>query len=70
MALSIGDLRLSECLGEILGRKLPVERLPLPNDDPTRRRPDCTRARDQPPLVPSRLPPRRPTQDGGILRRP
>ena len=36
-----------ECLGEILGRKLPVEHLPLPNDDPTRRRPDCTRARQR-----------------------
>ena len=36
-----------ECLGEILGRKLPVEHLPLPHDDPTRRRPDCTRARQR-----------------------
>jgi len=36
-----------DCLGEILGRKLPVDHLPLPNDDPTRRRPDCTRARDR-----------------------
>lgn len=36
-----------ECLDEILGRKLPVEHLPLPHDDPTRRRPDCTRARQR-----------------------
>lgn len=36
-----------DCVGEILGRKLPVEHLPLPNDDPTRRRPDCTRARER-----------------------
>ncbi len=36
-----------ECLGESLGRKLLVERLPLPHDDPTRRRPDCTRARQR-----------------------
>ena len=36
-----------ECLGEILGRKLPVDRQPLPKDDPTRRRPDCARARDR-----------------------
>jgi len=36
-----------DCLGEILGRKLPVDHLPLPNDDPTRRRPDCTRARER-----------------------
>jgi len=36
-----------ECLCEILGRKLPVEHLPLPHDDPTRRRPDCTRARER-----------------------
>ena len=36
-----------ECLGEILGRKLAVDHLPLPNDDPARRRPDCTRARQR-----------------------
>ncbi|MEK7755966.1 MAG: GDP-mannose 4,6-dehydratase, partial [Planctomycetota bacterium] len=36
-----------DCLGEILGCKLPVEHLPLPHDDPTRRRPDCTRARQR-----------------------
>ena len=36
-----------DCLGEILSRKLPVEHLPLPKDDPTRRRPDCTRARER-----------------------
>jgi len=36
-----------ECLGEIVGRKLPADHLPLPHDDPTRRRPDCTRARER-----------------------
>ncbi len=36
-----------ECLGEILGRKLPIEHLPLPQDDPIRRRPDCTRVRER-----------------------
>ncbi len=34
-------------LGEVMGRELPVERLPLPDDDPLRRRPDCTRARER-----------------------
>jgi len=34
-----------ECLGEVLGRKLIVESRPLPENDPIRRRPDCTRAR-------------------------
>ena len=29
------------------GRKLAVDHLPLPNDDPTRRRPDYTRARQR-----------------------
>ncbi|HNQ23058.1 MAG TPA: SDR family oxidoreductase [Phycisphaerae bacterium] len=32
-------------IGEVLGRSLPVEHLPLPHDDPVRRRPDLTRAR-------------------------
>lgn len=32
------------CLGEVLGRKLDVEHLPLPHNDPVRRRPDCSRA--------------------------
>jgi len=36
-----------DCLGEILGYRLPVEHLPLPQDDPTRRCPDCTRARER-----------------------
>ncbi len=36
-----------EALGEVMGRKLSVELLPLPKDDPTRRRPDCTRARQR-----------------------
>ncbi len=34
------------CLGEIIGRSLDVEYRPLPHDDPTRRRPDTTRAKD------------------------
>jgi UDP-glucuronate decarboxylase len=34
-----------EALSGILGRKLETRRLPLPADDPQRRRPDCTRAR-------------------------
>src|SRR6202795_2385292 len=34
-----------DCLGEIFGRKLPVELRPLPSDDPARSRSDCTRAR-------------------------
>ncbi len=32
------------CLGEVLGRKLAVERQPLPENDPLRRKPDTTRA--------------------------
>lgn len=36
-----------EALSEILGRELPVNHLPLPSDDPARRRPDCTRARQR-----------------------
>ena len=35
------------CLGEILGRKLEIEYKPLPKNDPVRRRPDCTRARQR-----------------------
>jgi UDP-glucuronate decarboxylase len=34
-------------LGEVLGRKLNVERKPLPENDPVRRRPDTTRARER-----------------------
>jgi UDP-glucuronate decarboxylase len=34
-------------LGDILGRKLPVELRPLPQNDPVRRRPDCTRAKQR-----------------------
>ncbi len=33
-----------DCLGEIMGLKLEVDFHPLPNDDPIRRKPDCTRA--------------------------
>lgn len=36
-----------DCLGEILGVKLEVERRPLPEDDPLRRRPDITRAQQR-----------------------
>jgi len=32
------------CLAEIVGKKLEVERRPLPSDDPVRRKPDTTRA--------------------------
>jgi len=32
------------CLGEIVGRKLDVKTLPLPSDDPVRRKPDSSRA--------------------------
>jgi len=35
------------CLGEIFGRKLDVERHPLPENDPVRRRPDASRARQR-----------------------
>jgi len=36
-----------QCLGEILGRKLDVDHLPLPENDPVRRRPDTTRAKQR-----------------------
>ena len=36
-----------DCLGQMMGRSLAVEHLPLPSDDPLRRRPDCTRAKDR-----------------------
>ncbi len=35
------------CLGDIMGRKLDVERQPLPENDPVRRRPDTTRAKER-----------------------
>ncbi len=35
------------CLGELIGRKLDVERFPLPINDPVRRRPDSTRAKQR-----------------------
>lgn len=35
------------CLGDILGRKLDVEHRPLPENDPVRRRPDTTRAKER-----------------------
>ncbi|MEK6677391.1 MAG: GDP-mannose 4,6-dehydratase, partial [Planctomycetota bacterium] len=35
------------CLGDILDRKLRLEHRPLPENDPVRRRPDCTRAKQQ-----------------------
>ena len=34
-------------VGEVLGRKLEVEYRPLPENDPVRRRPDLTRARER-----------------------
>ncbi len=37
-------LEITNCLGEILGRRLHVEHRPLPKNDPIRRRPDITRA--------------------------
>ncbi len=43
--LSMNDV--VDCLSEIVGRKLEVERLPLPSDDPLRRRPDSTRAKER-----------------------
>ncbi len=36
-----------DCLGQILGRKLDIERRPLPENDPVRRRPDTTRAKER-----------------------
>jgi UDP-glucuronate decarboxylase len=42
------ELKISEivaALAEVLGRELPVEKRPLPEDDPARRKPDCARAR-------------------------
>lgn len=38
---------LVECIGSILGRKLDVEYFPLPENDPVRRRPDITRAKER-----------------------
>ncbi len=35
------------CLGDIFGRALEVERHPLPENDPVRRRPDITRAKER-----------------------
>lgn len=35
------------CIGEVLGRKLAVDYRPLPQNDPVRRRPDITRARER-----------------------
>jgi UDP-glucuronate decarboxylase len=42
---SMNDL--VDCLGEILGRPLDIERRPLPENDPVRRRPDATRAKQR-----------------------
>ena len=38
---------LVDALGQVIGRKLQVVRQPLPGDDPVRRRPDTTRARER-----------------------
>lgn len=35
------------CLGDIMGRRLDVQRRPLPENDPVRRRPDTTRAKER-----------------------
>ncbi len=40
-------LEIVESLGEILGRRLEIETRPLPRNDPVRRRPDTTRARQR-----------------------
>ena len=42
----ISMLELVETIGKAMGRSLEVVRKPLPQDDPARRRPDLTRARD------------------------
>jgi len=42
---SMNDL--VSCLCDIFGRKLEIKREPLPKDDPVRRRPDSTRARER-----------------------
>jgi len=42
----ISMLELVETIGKVMGRSLEVVRKPLPQDDPARRRPDLTRARD------------------------
>jgi nucleoside-diphosphate-sugar epimerase len=34
-------------LSHVLGEKLKVRFMPLPSDDPQRRRPDCTRAKER-----------------------
>jgi UDP-glucuronate decarboxylase len=39
-------LELAEAIGKILGRKTEVAHKPLPQDDPVKRRPDLTRARE------------------------
>jgi UDP-glucuronate decarboxylase len=41
----ISMLELVEAIGKVLGRRLEVAHKPLPEDDPVRRRPDLTRAR-------------------------
>ncbi len=41
----ISMLELVQSISRVIGRELPVEYRPLPQDDPVRRRPDLTRAR-------------------------
>jgi UDP-glucuronate decarboxylase len=41
------------CLAEILGARLEIKREPLPKDDPVRRKPDITRARERLGWVPA-----------------
>ena len=43
--VEISMLELVEAIGKVLGRRLEVVHKPLPADDPVRRRPDLTRAR-------------------------
>jgi nucleoside-diphosphate-sugar epimerase len=40
-------IQLVEALSAVVGRPLKTVRCPLPKDDPVRRRPDTTRARDR-----------------------
>ncbi|MCH8075204.1 MAG: hypothetical protein IIC64_05230 [SAR324 cluster bacterium] len=47
---SVDELSMNDivgCIGEIVGRKLDVTRHPLPQNDPVRRRPDTTRAKQR-----------------------
>ena len=43
----ISMLELVQTIGQVLGRSLEIIHCPLPQDDPVRRRPDLTRARER-----------------------